>query len=67
MGIIWQTIIHTPWWLYLLLVYLIIVGVKASKSRIIPFWKIFVLPIIFLSISIQNVMTIENVEYVKHK
>jgi hypothetical protein len=63
MGVIWQTVIHTPWWVYLLLVYLIIVGLKASKSRIIPFWKIFVLPTIFLSISIQNLTTIENIEY----
>lgn len=63
MRFIWQTLIHTPWWVYLLLVYLIIVGLKASKARVIPFWKIFVLPIIFLSISIQNLATIENIEY----
>lgn len=63
MEVIWQTVIHTPWWVYLLLVYLIIVGLKASKSRIIPFWKLFVLPTIFLSISIQNLTTIENIEY----
>ncbi len=60
---IWQTVIHTPWWVYVLLVYLIIVGLKASKVRIIPFWKIFVLPTIFLFISIQNLMTIEDLEY----
>ncbi len=63
MGVIWQTVIHTPWWVYLLLVYLITVGLKASKARVIPFWKIFVLPTIFLFMSIQNLMTIESIEY----
>lgn len=63
MRVIWQTAIHTPWWVYLLLGYLITVGIKASKVRVIPFWKVFVLPTIFLSISIQNLTTIENIEY----
>lgn len=63
MGVIWETAIHTPWWVYLLLSYLIAVGIKASKARTIPFWKIFVLPTIFLSMSIQTLMTIENIEY----
>jgi hypothetical protein len=63
MGAIWQAAIHTPWWVYVLLGYLITVGIKASKERVIPFWKIFVLPTIFLSISIQNLTTIENIEY----
>jgi hypothetical protein len=63
MGAIWQAAIHTPWWVYVLLGYLIAVGIKASKERVIPFWKIFVLPTIFLSISIQNLTTIENIEY----
>lgn len=63
MGAILQAAIHTPWWVYVLLGYLIAVGIKASKKRIIPFWKIFVLPTIFLSISIQNLTTIENIEY----
>jgi len=34
---IWQIAIHTPVWVYLLLIYLIIVGVKASKMRVIEF------------------------------
>ncbi|AIF53155.1 DUF6622 family protein [Pelosinus sp. UFO1] len=63
MGAIWQTAIHTPWWVYLLLIYLIAVGIKSSKVRIIPFWKVFVLPTIFLFISIQTLMTIK-IEYV---
>lgn len=63
MGAIWQAAIHTPWWVYLLLGYLIAVGIKGSKVRIIPFWKVFLLPIIFLSMSIQNLATYETIEY----
>lgn len=60
---IWQTVIHTPWWVYIVLGYLIAVGLKASKVRIIPLWKIFVLPIIFLSMSAQTLADMETIEY----
>ena len=63
MGAIWQAAVHTPWWVYLLLCYLIAVGIKASKVRIIPLWKAFVLPTIFLSMSIQTLTTIETIEH----
>lgn len=63
MGEIWQIAIHTPWWVYVLLGYLIAVGVKASKVRIIPFWKVFVLPTIFLFMSIQTLATMETIDY----
>jgi len=63
METIWQAAIHTPWWVYLLLSYLIAVGIKASKMRIIPFWKVFLLPTIFLFMSIQSLTTIEMIKY----
>lgn len=63
MGEIWQSTIHTPWWVYVLLGYLIAVGVKASKVCIIPFWKVFVLPTIFLSMSLQTLATIETIAF----
>jgi len=62
MEAIWQTAIHTPWWVYLLLGYLIAVGIKASKVRVIPYWKVFVLPTVFLSMSIHTLATIETME-----
>lgn len=64
MEVVWQTAIHTPWWVYLLLIYLITAGLKATKPRVIPFWQVFALPIIFLAISIQSLMTLENIEYI---
>ncbi len=49
--------LQTPWWAYVLFVYLIIVGVKASKTTIVSARKLFILPIIFTVMSIHTVFT----------
>lgn len=38
---------ETPWWVYLLLAYLISRGVLALKTRTISIYKIFILPTVF--------------------
>ncbi len=53
---IWQIIIHTPWWVYLLFAYLIFIGIKASKSRVTPFLKLLIAPIIFSWMSIDTLV-----------
>ena len=47
MEAIHQTLINTPWWVYVLFVYLISLGIKASKTRVIPFFKLLVIPVLF--------------------
>lgn len=51
---IWQILIHTPWWVYLLFAYLIFIGVKASKTRAVPFLKLLVAPVIFTWMSVDT-------------
>ncbi len=57
MNQIWQTLTHTPWWVYLLFVYLILLGIKASKTRMVSLRKLFVIPLFFTFISIHTLFT----------
>jgi hypothetical protein len=54
---IWQIAIHTPVWVYLILIYLIVVGVKASKTRVVKLQRIFVIPAILAVMSVHSLMT----------
>lgn len=40
-------LINTPWWVYVLFVILMIIGLKATKPRAVPFHRIILLPGIF--------------------
>ena len=56
MNSIWQTLINTPWWVYLLLAYLIKVGIQASKTRTVELKKLFIIPTVFTLISIHTLL-----------
>ena len=55
--VIQQTLIHTPWWVYLLLAYLIFIGIKARKPSTVSIYKLAILPVVFLSLSIEMLVT----------
>jgi hypothetical protein len=46
-----------PWWVYGLLVYLVIIGIKALNTHIISLQKLFILPLIFSVLSISSLIT----------
>src|SRR4051812_11297371 len=37
-------LIDTPWWVYILFLLLVIIGLKALKPRTIPFQRLIILP-----------------------
>lgn len=47
----------TPWWVYVLLVYLIIIGIQASKTRVVSILRLFILPILFTVLSLETLLT----------
>ena len=49
---IWVKIAETPWWVYVIWIYLFYVSFLTTKPRIIPLQKLFLIPSLFLSISI---------------
>lgn len=57
MNAISQTAMQTPWWVYVLLVYLITMGTKASKTRVVSLVKLFIIPIIFIFMSIHTLIS----------
>lgn len=44
----------TPWWVYLIFLYLLWIGIKASKTRVVSLKKMFIAPVLFFIWSIYN-------------
>lgn len=57
MNTIWVAASQTPWWVYVLFIFLVQKGIKASKSQVVSIKKLTILPLIFISLSIHTVMT----------
>lgn len=62
LNIIWQTILHTPWWVFLLLAYLIFIGLKARKTSTVSIYKLAILPAVFLIMSIESMISHFKIE-----
>lgn len=46
MSDVWQFIVDVPWWVYVLLIALLKIGIDAIKTQIYSFKQLFVMPII---------------------
>ncbi|MCF6766980.1 hypothetical protein L3V86_01175 [Thiotrichales bacterium 19S11-10] len=57
---IYYTLVNTPWWVYVLLVYLIYIGLKASKPNQTPIIKLAIIPLIFLYLSVESLINETN-------
>ena len=53
---IYQTAIHTPWWVYLLLVVLLKIGINASKTSVVSIKKLFIAPVVFGVMAIETLI-----------
>lgn len=61
MNAIWAAATQTPWWVYVLFIYLVIKGINASKLRVVSFIKLTILPLIFIALSVHTLMTAFNI------
>ncbi len=50
---------HTPWWVYILFAYLMLIGVKALKENIKPIQVCLIMPVIFTSMSIESIVLLQ--------
>lgn len=57
MNAIWAAASQTPWWVYVLFIFLVQRGIKASKSQVVSIKKLTIVPLIFIALSIHTVMT----------
>ncbi len=56
-----QLLEMTPWWIYLLFTYFLMLGVRASKPTVVSFKKLTVIPIFFLGWAIYSLFAdLEN-------
>jgi hypothetical protein len=44
MDFFFEILAATPWWVYCLFVYLLVIGIKALKEQVVSFPKVFFLP-----------------------
>jgi hypothetical protein len=48
MKFAWQILIHTPIWAFVLLAYLVWVGIKAMRPRTTTIWRSLIVPAVFI-------------------
>lgn len=57
LNTIWQFLYQTPWWVYTILIYCFIVGLKSAKGGTVTIWKLLLLPVIFVYLSVHSLTT----------
>lgn len=58
-----EIIIGAPYWVWGVLVYLLIVGVKASKTDIVSLPKLFILPLVLMALKYESFIEGHAVSY----
>lgn len=51
---LWEIVGGAPWWVYVLLVILVKIGIQSTKPRTIPFQRLLLLPVVFVLWSIYR-------------
>lgn len=54
MSFLWQVIVHTPAWVWLLLLLLLWLGWSGLKSRVVPIWRPALLPLIGVGVGVSG-------------
>lgn len=60
-----DTLAGTPWWVWLLLLYLIYVGWRRSRTQVVPLGKLFILPGIILVLEVEAVLRLFDGEILR--
>jgi hypothetical protein len=49
MDNLWQILSGAPWWVYVLFIYLVSIGIKSTKLRTIPIKRVVLFPLFFVA------------------
>lgn len=52
-----QIILHTPSWVWLLFVLLVLMGIRNSQERAVNFLRMFIAPLIFITWGLRTIIT----------
>ena len=48
---------YTPWWVYLIFVYCVKVGLKSAQPGVVSIWKMMIIPLVFVGLSLESVFS----------
>lgn len=48
---------QTPWWVYLIFIYLLLIGVKAARPNVVSLYKLLILPVLFSWMSVETLLS----------
>lgn len=51
-----DTLVHTPWWVYVILVVILQIGFKSAKTSTVSLYKLCIAPIIFTGMAIETLI-----------
>ena len=46
---LWEIVSGAPWWVYVLFIYLVSIGIKSTKSRTVSIQRVVLLPLLFVA------------------
>ncbi|KRQ01966.1 DUF6622 family protein [Bradyrhizobium sp. DASA03076] len=55
MMFVYQILIHTPLWVWILLAYLVWQGIKSMQPRKAPIWRALIVPVVFIAWGISRI------------
>ncbi|MDA9526245.1 hypothetical protein XI06_39385 [Bradyrhizobium sp. CCBAU 11434] len=55
MMFVYQILIHTPPWVWILLAYLVWQGIKAMQTRKAPIWRALIVPVVFIAWGVSRI------------
>ena len=58
---IFEAAINTPWWVYILFIYLLFIGIKASKPAVVHIAKLAAIPLVFTYLSLETLILSFNI------
>lgn len=54
MELIWSILTHTPWWVWLILVWVLYVGIRSLKDRIVSWPMLMAVPAIIMGLKLKT-------------
>ena len=52
---VYQILIHTPPWVWILLAYLVWQGIKSMRPRKAPIWRALIVPVVFIAWGVSRI------------
>ena len=55
MMFVYQILVHTPPWVWILLAYLVWQGIKSMQPRKAPIWRALIVPVVFIAWGVSSI------------